>query len=147
VKTTPEFMAFVQEQLEPLRGVVLRRMFSGAGLAIDGHNFAMLIDNTLYFTVDDETRPRYEAMGSHCFSYPRGARQVDIRSYYMVPADLLEDRDALLSLAREAMAVGLRKPRPKARAKKAAPKTATKTATKKVARKTARKAAKKDPKP
>ncbi len=144
-------MAFVQEQLEPLRGVVLRRMFSGAGLAIDGHNFAMLIDNTLYFTVDDETRPRYEAMGSHCFSYPRGARQVDIRSYYMVPADLLEDREALLSLAREAMAVGLRKPRPKARAKKAAaetaPRTAAKTATKKVARKAARKAAKKDPKP
>ena len=131
MKTTPEFMAFVQEQLEPLRGVAMRRMFSGAGLSIDGHNFAMLIDNTLYFTVDDETRPRYEAMGSHCFSYPRGAQLVDIKSYYMVPADLLEDREQLQSLAREAMAVGLRKPRPKPRAKKAAAKTAAKKVTKK----------------
>ena len=118
MKTSPEFLAFVLEQLEPMRGVSARRLFGGCGLSVDGHTFALLIDNVLYFTVDDTTRPLYEAMGSPCFSYATRLRRVLVRSYHAVPAEVLEDRDRMLPMARQAVEVGLRKPLPGSRRKR-----------------------------
>lgn len=119
-----DFLAFVQEQLQPMRGLAVRRMFGGAGFSVDERTFALIIDNVLYFHVDDATRPLYEQMGSRCFAYTTRVREVQAPSYYAVPADLLEDRDQLLAMARRALATADAKPRPKARARSTAKKAA-----------------------
>jgi DNA transformation protein and related proteins len=99
---------YVSEQLAPLR-VTPRRFFGGHSFSSDGLQFAMIIDGTLYFVVDDETRPRYEAMGSHCFVYEKKDRKVDVRRYFHVPSEALEDQEQLLVLARESIRVAWRR--------------------------------------
>ncbi len=100
-----DFVAFVEEQLQAIPGIVRSRLFGGAGLSVNGVQFALLIANTVYFVVDDSTRPLYEKMGSTCFSYATKARQVNVKRYYTVPADLLEDCDQLLPLAQQAIRI------------------------------------------
>ena len=108
MKTSPDFVAFVKDQLDALRDLRSARLFSGVGLSAAGIQFAMIIDNVLYFAVDDTTRPAYEAMGSHCFAYSTRVRRVEVRRYYALPADLLEDRERLVALARESLEIAAR---------------------------------------
>jgi DNA transformation protein and related proteins len=45
-----EFVDFVLESLQPLRGVSARRMFGGHGIYKDGLMFALIADDTLYLS-------------------------------------------------------------------------------------------------
>lgn len=103
--TSEDYVEFVKDQLDEIPGIESSRLFGGVGLSVGGIQFAMLMGNTLYFAVDDETRPRYEAMGSECFWYTKKDRRVDVRKYYDVPAEMLEDRERLVALAEEAIQV------------------------------------------
>lgn len=101
-----QFLDYVVEQLAPMR-VKSGRFFGGTGLSTDGVQFAMLMAGALYFVVDETTRPRYEHMGSRCFSYSTKKGRVDVRKYYEVPANIIEDPDLLVSLARESARVAV----------------------------------------
>ena len=100
-----DYLDFVLEQLHPLPALRNARLFGGHCIYAGDKPFALLIANTLYFAVDDTTRPRYEAMGSRCFSYRTKLRQVDVKKYYEVPADMLEDAERLRALADEAVGI------------------------------------------
>jgi len=92
------YVTYVMELLEPLGAVTGRRMFGGYGIWEDGDMFALLDSgSTLYFKVDDATRPRYADAGSEQFM---------TMPYWSVPVDVLEDDDTLRVWARDAMAVG-----------------------------------------
>jgi len=97
------YVEYVLEQLAALRSVTSKPFFGGMGLSADGIQFAMIMGSVLYFVVNDVTRPKYEKMGSVCFSYSTKKRQVDVKKYYAVPADLIEDQDELVALARESI--------------------------------------------
>lgn len=103
-----DYVDFVLEQLEPIRELTSSRFFGGVGLSARAVQFAMIMGNSLYFVVDDETRPKYEKMGSSCFSYRTRKGSVDVKKYYEVPGDLLEDRERLLDLARESIEIARR---------------------------------------
>lgn len=105
MKTSQDYVEFIKEQLASVHEVRSKRLFSGAGLSVHGVTFAMIIGNVLYFVVDDTTRPAYEAMGSQCFSYTTKVRRVDVKRYHEVPAELIEDRERLAALAREALEI------------------------------------------
>lgn len=94
------FNQFVLDQLEPLGGVDHRRMFGGAGLYCEGVFFAIIHRGRLYFKTDETTRPAYEAQGMGPFR--PNARQT-LKTYYEVPADVIEDCDALAEWARRAV--------------------------------------------
>ncbi|MEJ8815309.1 TfoX/Sxy family protein [Variovorax ureilyticus] len=122
MSTSSDFAEFVKEQLAAVHGVQAKRLFSGVGLSAHGVQFAMIIDNVLYFVVDDATRPAYEAMGSQCFSYTTKVRHVEVRRYYAVPGEVIEDRQRLAMLARESLEIAARprkspKPKPRKMAK------------------------------
>ncbi|MEQ1574016.1 MAG: TfoX/Sxy family protein [Vicinamibacterales bacterium] len=88
------FRIFILEQLEQTaRDVRARSMFGGVGIYAGEHFFALIAADTLYFKVDDDTRPAYVALGMEPFR-PYGERG-ETMQYYQVPADLLEDPDAL----------------------------------------------------
>lgn len=103
------FRDYVVEQLAGLGGVTVKRMFGGAGLYHRGVFFAVLDDDQLFFKVDDATRPRYEAAGSGPFT-PMPDREAPMRGYYEVPAAVLDDRDAIVAWAGEALEVARRTP-------------------------------------
>jgi DNA transformation protein len=114
------YVAYLLEQLAPLRDVASKNFFGGVGLVSGATQFAMVMGSVLYFVVDDATRPNYEKLGSSCFSYVTKKRRVDVRKYFSVPADLIEDQDQLVLLAKESIRVArsLQKP-PAKRAEKA----------------------------
>ena len=100
-----DYVEFVMDQIAPLRGISTGRFFGGVGLSSAGTQFAMVMGSSLYFVVNDTTRPRYEKMGSSCFSYSTSKKRVAVRKYYAVPAELIEDQEQLVELAQEAIRV------------------------------------------
>lgn len=107
MSVSDDFRDFVLEQLAPAGRVTARGMFGGVGLYLDGLFFALIDDDTLYFKTDDSNRPRFRSAGSRPFCpYPD---RPDLQmGYWEVPAEVLEDADALALWAREALAVALK---------------------------------------
>ena len=115
--------------LAPLGTISLRRFFGGWALTRAGVQFAMVMD-TLYFCVDEGTRPGYEAAGAGPFAYRSGMRRVEVRRYYSVPAEVVDDEERLCALATEALNVAAAPKRPiRTRPAGGRPKAGTKTAT------------------
>lgn len=88
-----EYREFVLEQLGRVTQVTSRSMFGGVGVYGGGLFFAVMDNDTLYLKVDDTNRPDFEAAGMGAFR-PFGEDSPPMR-YYELPADLLEDADAL----------------------------------------------------
>jgi DNA transformation protein and related proteins len=81
-------------------------MFGGVGIYAADLFFALLDDDTLYFKVDDATRPGFEDCGMTAFR-PYG-EEGEVMQYYEVPADVLEDPEALGAWVEAAIAVARR---------------------------------------
>ena len=96
------FQTFVLDLLAPLAPVA-RRMFGGVGIFHGGTMFALLLDDAMFFRVDDNTRSRFADAGCQPFSYARRGQKVSLRSYYAVPEELFDQADELLLWAREAV--------------------------------------------
>lgn len=104
-KPSPEYTDFVLEQLAPLGAVQSGRFFGGVGLTSEGTQFAMLMGHSLYLVVNETTRPQYEEMGGTCFWYKTRKGRVNVRKYYEVPAEILDDQDRLIALAQDSIRI------------------------------------------
>ena len=120
--------------------VTIRRMFSGFGISADGTNFALALRSGVYFRVDEQTIPRFEAGGSGPFQYQTRAKTVTVSSYWQLPARLFDDSEELAEWARAALAAAQRAALKK-RAKPQKRATAQKTPAKKKPVKKSKKAA------
>jgi DNA transformation protein and related proteins len=127
----PQYLAYVLEQLEGVPGLRSRRMFSGVGLYSGDLFFGLIHDDTLFFKTDGSTSADYIARGMPRFM-PFPTRPEAILAYHQVPADIIEDSEALQAWARKSVAVALTSQAAKSRSKVRA----------KARRKPARKAAK-----
>ena len=102
------FLAFVVEQLESVRELSHRRMFGGVGLYAGEWFFGVIDNDTLFFKVDDETRPKYRKKKMPPFAPVPGPAAM--QGYYQVPPSVLEDADQLAAWAAEAIDVSQRAP-------------------------------------
>jgi DNA transformation protein len=101
------FRSFVLEQLARTTAPVrARSMFGGVGLYSGDLFFALMDDDVLYFKVDGTTRPRFEERGMGPFR--PGGEGGEVMQYYEVPADVLEDADALAPWVADAVEVARR---------------------------------------
>jgi len=101
------FLEFVLEQLSGVRAISSRRMFGGVGI-YSGETFFAVIDNdTLFFKVDDGTRPKYVKRRMPPFRPMPD--MPPMTGYYQVPPGVLEDADAMAEWGKEAVEVGTRK--------------------------------------
>lgn len=87
--------------------VTARAMFGGYGLYMDGVMFALVARAALYFKVDEENRPDYDALGARPFSYD-GRRGPIEMSYQEVPETIFADAQALSVWAGKALAAARR---------------------------------------
>ena len=99
------FADFVIDQLITIGHLSRTRFFGGIGLTANGTQFGMVMGNTLYFVVDDTSRPAYEKLCSTCFSYATRKGQVKVRRYFEVPAQALEESAQLVALATQAIGI------------------------------------------
>jgi DNA transformation protein len=91
-------------------------MFGGVGIYAEDVFFALVDDDTLYFKVDDSTRPGFEDRGMKAFR-PYG-EDGEVMQYYEVPEELLEDPEELRAWVAAAIGVARRARRGRARRKR-----------------------------
>jgi DNA transformation protein len=102
------FVEFLSEQLAPLGGVTMRRMFGATGVFCDGLLFAVVSEDTLYFRVDDHNRTAFkEAASFPPLSYEKKGRTIDL-SFWRAPERLFDDTDELVMWSRMALAAARR---------------------------------------
>ena len=105
VAVSDSFLTFVLEQLSAVRELSSRRMFGGVGLYAGEAFFAILDNDTLFFKVDDATRPTYRRHRMPPFAPMKD--KPPMTGYYQVPPSVLEDADALGAWAKEAIGVAM----------------------------------------
>jgi DNA transformation protein len=109
----PDHLAELFCQFGP---VVVRRMFSGAGIFAGGLMIALVVDGVIYLKADPEIVPAFEDEGSSPFSYRRNQGRRTLLSYWRMPERLYDDPDELAVWARRSMAAAQRSSAPKRRA-------------------------------
>jgi DNA transformation protein and related proteins len=103
MSASKEFVSHVRDLLSPIGGFTDGIFFGGHALKHDDKQFAMIMGDTLYFRVSDQSRAAYEAKGSKPFSYATKVRRVEVRTYFAVPEDVLDSRYELVVWARKAI--------------------------------------------
>jgi len=106
---TPSYRDYVLEQLAGLRRVRSRRMFGGVGLYCDELFFGLIADDTLYLKVDDGNRDEFTSRGMSPFR-PFRNKPLWEMGYFEVPADVLEDAEAMTAWARKSLRAALAVP-------------------------------------
>lgn len=97
--------AWVQEALEPLGAVTMRKMMGAATLYLDGVIFAVLDESELWFKSDTETNAIWDAQGCERFTFTSKDGRTETMNYRRAPADVYDDAEAMqrwAALAREA---------------------------------------------
>ena len=108
--------AWVEEALEPLGAVSMRRMMGGATLYLDGTVFAILDEGEIWFKSDAEADAAWDAQGCEKFSVTFKDGKVDVMNYRRGPPDVYDDAEAMrlwAALAAEAGLRGAAKKRPR----------------------------------
>jgi DNA transformation protein len=86
------FKDFVLDQLQELDEVEARRMFGGYGLYREETFFGIIHKGKLYFKIDEFTIGEYRRRKMKPF---RPNAKQTLKSYYQVPAEIIEDSDRL----------------------------------------------------
>jgi DNA transformation protein and related proteins len=106
----------IKELFSEFGPVSVRRMFSGAGVFVDGLMIALIARDVIYLKTDDETIPDFEREGQSPFSYATKDGTRKLTSYWRMPDRLYDDTEELAAWARRSLAVARRKAeRPRAK--------------------------------
>ena len=106
---TPPFVKYILDMLSDLGDARSRAMFGGYGIYHDGVMIGLIASGVFYLKVDDGNRGAFGAAGSKPFTYRRkGKKKAVEMSYWEVPANVLENREALCQWTRAAHAAALR---------------------------------------
>nr|WP_295373518.1 TfoX/Sxy family protein [uncultured Sphingosinicella sp.] len=100
--------AWVQEALEPLGQVTMRKMMGGATLYLDGTVFAIIALDDVWFKADADSDALWDAEGRERFTYPFSDGRVGVMNYRRAPQDVHDDPSAMLRWAGLALEAGLR---------------------------------------
>ena len=100
----------ITDRLSGLGDISSRAMFGGHGLYWRGVIFGICHRDRLYLKVDERSKGDYLARGMGPF---RPNERQTLKSYYEVPPMILDDPEALLSWAREAIRAGQSSPSPR----------------------------------
>lgn len=113
-----DFTILVAEQLSPLGTIMVRSMFGGFGIYVDGLFFSLIFDDVLYFKADSVNREKFESAGSEPFRYQAKGGSITELSYFSAPEQALDDQAELLDWARSGLDAALRARAGKMRVKK-----------------------------
>jgi DNA transformation protein len=100
--------ALVQEALEPLGTVTMRKMMGGGTLYLDGTIFAILDEDEIWFKADDETNAAWDEACCERFSVTFKDGRIDTMNYRRAPSEVYDDPEAMQRWAGLAVEAGLR---------------------------------------
>ena len=115
-------LAWVEEALEPMGRVSLRKMMGGATLYLDGAIFAIMVDGELWLKADEESNPVWDQAGcTERFTVTFKDGTIDRMNYRRPPSDVYDDPDEMRRWAQVAVEAGLRRPVKKRSRKRQSP--------------------------
>jgi DNA transformation protein len=120
VTVQAQYLAYILEQLAGLGALRSNRMFGAVGLYSSELFFGLIDDDTLYFKTDESNAAPYQERNMPRFM-PFPDRPEAAFGYRQVPADIIEDAEALVDWARKSVAVALRSQVKKATRKRPKP--------------------------
>jgi DNA transformation protein len=94
----------IKGNLSGLGEIAVKPLFGGHGIYWGETIFGIMFKGRLYLKVSDRSKGDYLARGMGPF---RPNERQTLKSYYEVPSDVLDDPDALLSWAGEAVRAGI----------------------------------------
>jgi DNA transformation protein len=100
---------YITELFAGFGPVVVRRMFSGAGVFADGLMIALVVDGVIFLKADETLVPQFEREGLSPFSYKTKEGRRTLMSYWRMPERLYDDPDELAVWARQSMAAAQRR--------------------------------------
>ncbi len=95
----------VYDILRDVPDITSRAMFGGWAVYKNKVIFAIIVDGELYFKVDDSNRIEFEEMESHPFVYTKHENKPITMSYWLVPEDIMENRERLFDLVDKSVAI------------------------------------------
>ncbi|MCC5067092.1 TfoX/Sxy family transcriptional regulator [Xanthomonas campestris] len=104
-RKTQELADHYVDQLSSWAKITTRPLFGAVALYRQKTVFAMVWRAGLYFKVDGHSRSDYEVAGSHALGYASEGEQHGLKSYWEVPADVVEDHERLQQWAERAYRV------------------------------------------
>lgn len=109
--TSDDYLTYVTDIIAPFYPITTRRMFGGVGIFCEAGMFALISsEDVLYFKVDAENKPSYEAAEAGQFHH---------MPYFEIPADVLEaDAAELKQWVDASLAVAARAAAKKSKKKK-----------------------------
>ena len=102
-----EFVEYLHEVFRTFGPISARRMFGGHGVYHDGLMFGLIADDVLYLKADNESEPRFQALGLTPFEYVKNGKAMKM-SYYAAPEVIYDDEDAAKEWGRLAFEAALR---------------------------------------
>lgn len=99
---------WVQEAMEPLGSVTMRKMMGGSTLYLEGTIFAIMDEGELWLKADKESDAIWDAQGCEKFSVTFKDGKVDVMNYRRAPQDVYDDPEAMRHWAGLAVEAGLR---------------------------------------
>ena len=103
IQNHSDFVRYCLELLAPVGNISSRAMFGGYALCKDRLIFGLIANDRLYFKVDDQTLPQYQAHNAESFTYTKQGKRYRM-SYYEVPISVIENQDNLAQFALDACA-------------------------------------------
>jgi DNA transformation protein len=103
---SPGFSDYVLELLTGFGRVQAKRMFGGAGLFRDGVMFGLLLNDVVYFRVDEALAVDLKEQGSAPWVYTRNGKPREM-SYWRMPETAADDPDEAVAIARRAYAAAI----------------------------------------
>ena len=109
----------VHDALQDIHGVTSRAMFGGYGIYKNGLIFGIIINEKLYFKVDDSNKNDFASRGMKPFRYTMPSGKPYEMSYWEVPEEILENREEMREWVERAVTASRNTKRPKPKTKKA----------------------------
>lgn len=97
------------EVFQDIPGIQARAMFGGFGLYQDGIIFGIIVNDQIYFKVNEENIADYQAAGSEPFTYMGASGKPVSMSYWTVPVSVLKNRAELLCWIQKSIKVSSKK--------------------------------------
>ncbi len=107
-----EYVEYIKELLGDFPELTTKKYFGGIAfrsshLGTD-KQFGVVLGDTLYLVVDDQTRPQYEAKGMTPFSYDKKDKTVIVNKWFTAPDELFENDSLMTQWAMEALKAAVR---------------------------------------
>jgi len=101
-----EFLTYVLEDvLGHVPGITSRAMFGGYGIYKEGLIFSIIAYDQLYFKVGDKNIDDFKEVESHPFVYERDNHKKTTMSYWLVPEEVMNDKDKIKQWVEKAVEV------------------------------------------